>query len=254
MFVKLQENHSYRSPTHLLQRRPTFYRDFLNIRRMERIGVPTAEPVFYAERRDNDKLEAVLATAALEDYRELNSIFEDSSLGAPIRQAILHRIAETVWFMHCHRLQHNGLSGKHLMIKLGEGDAFDMRILDLEKMRRSWSWLRTAVCDLEKLILLTPTLTTGEHTELVRHYASYLTPAYGRKLVVMINERIAHRWPAKSAGVPAIRLSDSCATSKQKARQAPAIWHFHFPSFLKYSLRRRNIPQTTYRLPKDRTF
>ena len=89
MFVKLQENHNYRSPTHLLQRRPTFYRCFLNIRRLERIGVPTAELVFYAERRDGDKLQAVLVTAALNGYRELNSIFEDSSLSAAIRRAIL---------------------------------------------------------------------------------------------------------------------------------------------------------------------
>ena len=103
------------------------------------------------------------------------------------------------------------------MIKLEKDDAFDMRILDLEKMRQSWSWLRTAVCDLEKLIRLTPTLTTVEHIELVRHYARYLTPAYERKLALMINERITRRWPAKSVGVPAIRLSDSCDTSKQKS-------------------------------------
>jgi hypothetical protein len=245
MFVKLQENHNYRSPTHLLQWRPTFYRDFLNIRRMERIGVPTAEPVFYAERRDGDKLQAVLVTAALDGYRELNSIFEDPSFGAAIRRAILHRIAETVWLLHCHRLQHNGLSGRHVMIKLEKEDAFDMRILDLEKMRRSWSWLRTAVCDLEKLILLTPTLTKVEHTELVHHYARHLSPAHRAKLIEMINEWIARRWLAKGVGVPVIHLSDSCDTSKQKADLAPAIWHFHFPSFLKYSLRRYNIPQTT---------
>ena len=66
MFVKLQENHNYRSPSHLLQWRPTLYRELLNIRRMERIGVPTTEPVFYAERRDGDKLRAILATAALQ--------------------------------------------------------------------------------------------------------------------------------------------------------------------------------------------
>jgi Lipopolysaccharide kinase (Kdo/WaaP) family len=133
MFVKLQENHNYRSLPHMLRWRPTFCRDFSNIRRMERIGVPTVAPVFYAERRDRDKLQAVLATVALDGYRELNSIFEDSSLGTPIRQSILHRIADAVWLIHCHRLQHNGLSGKHIMIKLGEDDAFDICILDLEK-------------------------------------------------------------------------------------------------------------------------
>ncbi len=245
MFVKLQENHSYRSPTHWLQWRPTFYRCLLNIRRLERIGVPTAEPMFYAERRDRDKLQAVLVTAALDGFRELNSIFEDSSLSSMVRRAILHRIADVVWLLHCHRLQHNALSGKHLMIKLKNEDAFDMRILDLEKMRRSWSWLRTAVCDLGKLILLTPTLTKVEHTELVGHYSSHLSPGHKRKLIMTINEWIARRWPAKSVVIPAIHLNDSCDTPKQKTYQTPAIWHFIFPSFLRYSLRRHNIPRTT---------
>lgn len=240
MFVKLQENHNYRSLPHMLRWRPTFYRDFLNIRRMEGIGVPTAEPVFYAERRDGDKLQAVLATAALDGYRELNSIFEDSSLGAPIRQAILHRIADAVWLIHCHRFQHNGLSGKHVMIKLGEDDAIDMRILDLEKMRRSWSWLRTAVCDLEKFIRLTQTLTAAEHTELVHHYAKHLSPAHRTKLVAMINERIARRWPVKGKGAPVIHLNDSCDTPRQNGSLAPALWHFLFPSFFRFSLRRSN--------------
>jgi hypothetical protein len=233
MFVKLQENHNYRSPSHLLQWRPTFYRDFLNIRRMERIGVPTVEPVFYAERRDGGKLQAVLVTAALEGYRELNSIFEDSSLGAPTRQAILHRIADAVWLLHCHRLQHNGLSGKHVMIKLEKEDAFDMRILDLEKMRRSWSWSRTAVCDLEKFIRLSHTLTTAENAELVRHYARHLSPTHRTKLTVMINERIAHRWPVKGVGTPVIHLSDLGDLSKQHGGPTPAIWHFLFPPFFR---------------------
>ena len=240
MFVKLQENHNYRSPSHLLQWRPTLYRELLNIRRVERIGVPTTEPVFYAERRDGDKLRAILATAALQGYRELNSVFEDSSLGTPTRQAILHRIADAVWLLHCHRLQHNGLSGKHVMIKLEKEDAFDMRILDLEKMRRSWSWLRTAVCDLEKFIRLSYTLTTAEHAELVHHYARHLSPAHRAKLIEMINEWIARRWPVNGVGVPVAHLSDSCDTSKQNDGQTPAIWHFLFPSFLRFSLKRSN--------------
>ncbi len=241
MFVKLQENHNYRSLTHLLRSRPTFYRDFSNIRRMEGIGALTAEPVFYGERREGDKLQAVLATVALDGYRDLNFMFEDSSLGAPIRQSILHRIADAVWLIHCHRLQHNGLSGKHVMIKLGEGGTFDMRILDLEKMRRSWSWLRTAVCDLEKFIRLTPTLIPVEHAELVRHYASYLSSAHRRKLVVTINEHIARRWPVKGVGVPVIHLIDPRDTSKQKGGQAPAIWHFLSPPFFRFSLKRWNV-------------
>jgi hypothetical protein len=124
------------------------------------------------------------------------------------------------------------------MIKLGEDDVFEMRILDLEKMRRSWSWLRTAVCDLEKFIRLSYTLTTGEHAELVRHYAQYLSPAHRTKLVVMINERITARWPVKDGGVPVIHLSDSRDISKQNGGQKPAIWYFLFPPLFRFSLRR----------------
>jgi len=251
MFVKLQEGHNYRSLPHMLRWRPTFYRDFCNIRRMEEIGVSTVEPVFYAERRDGDKLQAVLATVALDGYRELDSIFEDSSLGASIRQSILHRIAETAWLIHCHRLQHNGLRGKHVMIKLGEGDTFDMRILDLEKMRRSWSWLRTAVCDLEKFIRLTPALTTVERTELVRHYARHLSPAHRTKLVVMINEHIVSRWPVKGAGVPVVHLIDSRDTSKKNGGEGPATWYFLSPPLFRFSLRRRNTSREIYHPTKD---
>jgi hypothetical protein len=110
-----------------------------------------------------------------------------------------------------------------------------MRILDLEKMRRSWSWRRTAVCDLEKFIRLTYTLTTAEHAELVHHYARHLNPSHRAKLIEMINEWIARRWPVKGVGVPVAHLSDSCDTSKQNGGRMPAIWHFLFPSFLRFS-------------------
>ena len=208
MFVKRQENHNYRSLRHMLRGRPTFFREFSKIRRMEQIGVATVEPVFYGERRDGDKLQAVLATVTLDGYRELNPVFKDSSLGAPVRRAILHRIADAVRLMHYHGLQHNRLSGKHVMVKLGEDDAFDIRILDLEQMRRSWSRVRTTVCDLEKFVRYTPTLTPAEHAELVRHYMRYLSPANRRKLVTLINQRIAREWRVKGGAVPIIHLND----------------------------------------------
>ncbi len=175
---------------------------------MEQIGVPTVEPVFYAERRDGDKLQAVLATVMLDGYRELNTVFEDLSLGGLVRQAILHCIADAIWLMHYHRLQHNSLSGKHVMVKVGEDDAVEIRILDLEKMKHSWRPLDTAVGDLEKFIRHSPTLTTGEHAEFVRHYTRHWSPAQRRKLVVMINQRMAGKCSTKGLVAPVIQLDD----------------------------------------------
>jgi len=238
MFVKLQENHNYRSPVHMLRWRPTLSRDFLNIRRLEGIGVPTVEPVFYAERRKDDKLQAVLATVSLDGYRDLNSIFEDSSVSSPIRHSILHCLADTVWLIHFHRLQHNSLSGKHVMIKLKENDMLDMRILDQEKMRKSWSWLRTAVCDLEKFIRFTPALTPVEHTELVHHYSRHLSPVRRTKLAMMINEHIARRWVVKGVKPPSIHLGDSDDTFEQQRGPLPPMWYFLYPPLFRFSLRR----------------
>ncbi len=208
MIVKRQENHNYRSVHYMLRERPTFFREFSNIRRMEQIGVPTAEPVFYGEHRDGDKLRAVLATVELEGYRDLNQVFEDSFLGASVRQAILHRIADAFELMHCHGLQNNSLSGKHVMVKLDEEDTFDIRLVDLEKMRRGWSRVRTVVCDLAKFIGLSPTLTRAEHAELMRHYARHLSSARRKKLVAMINQRITRKYITKGIVVPMIHLED----------------------------------------------
>jgi hypothetical protein len=208
MFVKRQENHNYRSLRHPYRGRPTFFRDFSNIRRMEQMGVPTVEPVFYGERQGGGKLQAVLATVTLEGYSELNSVFASSSLAAPVRQAILQRIVDAVRLMHRHHLQHNSLSGKHVMVKLGENDTFDLRILDLEKMKRSWRLLDTAVRELEKFIRHSPTLTPDEHAEFVRHYARDWSPAQRRNLGVMINQRMADKCSTKGLTAPVIHLSD----------------------------------------------
>ncbi|OGP64071.1 MAG: hypothetical protein A2170_07085 [Deltaproteobacteria bacterium RBG_13_53_10] len=170
--------------------------------------MPTVERVFYGERREGGKLQAVLATIALDGYAELNPLFADSSLAEPVRQAILHRIADAVQRMHRHRLLHNSLSGKHVMVKLWEDDTFDLRILDLEKMKLSWRPLDTAVRDLEKFIRHSPTLTPGEHAEFVRHYARHWSPAQRRKLVVMMNQRMASKCSTKGLVAPVIQLDE----------------------------------------------
>jgi hypothetical protein len=159
--------------------------------------------VFYGHRLKDGKLQAVLATVALDGYSELNPILEDQSVAAPVRQAILHGTADVVWSMHRHHLKHGSLTGKHVMVKLEEDDAFDLRIIDLEQMRRSWRPLDTSARDLEKFIRHTPTLTPDEHAQFVSHYAQYLSPELGRKLAEMINRRIVAKWPTSTLSVPA---------------------------------------------------
>jgi hypothetical protein len=206
IFVKRQENHNFRSLCHPFGR-PTFFRDLRNIRRMEEINVPTVEPVFYGERREGNKLQAVLATIALEGHSELNSLFRDPSLPLPVRQAILRRLADVVLLMHRHHLQHNSLAGNHVLVKLAEDGTFDLRILDLEKTRRNFMPVDCAVRDLEKFVRHTPTLTTDEHAEFLLQYARHYSHARRTKLVKQINQRLHRKCSKKGMAVPVIRLA-----------------------------------------------
>ena len=79
---------------------------------------------------EGDRSQAVLATIALEGYSDLNSLLQDPSITAPVRQAILQRLADVIQLVHRHRLQHNSLGGNHVLIKMEENDGFDLRILN----------------------------------------------------------------------------------------------------------------------------
>jgi hypothetical protein len=207
IFVKRQENHNYRSLRHPLHGRPTFFSELCNTLRLKQIGVPTVEPVFYGEHREGNKPQAVLATIALEGYSELNYMLKDTFLTVPIRQAILHRLADVVQLMHLHHLQHNSLGGNHVLVKLEKDDTFDLRILDLEKMRHNFRPMDTAVKDLEKFIRRTPRLTTDERTEFLLHYARHFSHTRRRQLVEKINQRLLFKCSRKGMVVPVICLA-----------------------------------------------
>jgi hypothetical protein len=204
IFVKRQENHNYRSLRHPFRGRPTFFSDLCNTLRMKQIGIPTVEPVFYGERWEGDKPQAVLATIALEGYDDLNSLLQNPSVTALVRQAILHRLADVVQLMHQHRLQHNSLGGNHVLVKLEKDDTFDLRILDLEKMRHSFRPMDTAVKDLEKFIRRTPRLTKDERAEFLLYYVRHFSLEQRRKLVEKINQRLFFKCSRKGMIVPQI--------------------------------------------------
>jgi hypothetical protein len=207
IFVKRQENHNYRSLRYPLQGKPTFFRDLCNIRRMEEINVPTVEPVFYGECREGNKLQAVLVTIALGGYSEINPLLQNPSLPSPVRQAILHRLADVVLLMHRHHLQHNSLAGNHVLVKLEEDGTFDLRILDLEKTRHNFMPIDTAMRDIEKFIRHTSILTNDERAEFLLHYTRYFSDAQRRKLVKKINQRLRRKCSRKGMAVPVINLA-----------------------------------------------
>ncbi|MVW77462.1 lipopolysaccharide kinase InaA family protein [Bordetella sp. 02P26C-1] len=70
-FVKRQVNHVYRD-LRFPSGRPTLLREWLNIHRCAKLGVPTAEPVFFDMRKGAAGWEAVLVTRELPGYISLD--------------------------------------------------------------------------------------------------------------------------------------------------------------------------------------
>jgi len=150
--IKRQENHTFRSLLHPLRGAPTLFREYNNICRLEKYGIPTLEPLYYGERRAGKNTRAVLVIRFLEEYRNLDEVLkeagENESSGL---NPIIDSVAEMVAQVHSNRFQHNCLYGKHIFVKTGKEASPDIRLIDLEKMHYGLSSFSIAVHDLSSL-------------------------------------------------------------------------------------------------------
>jgi hypothetical protein len=188
------------------------FKELCNTLDLKQIGAPTVQPVFYGEHRGSDRYQAVLATIALEGYSHLNSLLQDPSITAPVRQAILQRLADVIQLVHRHRLQHNSLGGNHVLIKMEENDGFDLRILNPENITHSYRHIDAAVKDLDKFIRCTPGVTMDELGDFLLHYTRYFSHGQRRKLVERINKCLLFKCSRKGMIIPETCLAAQCDT------------------------------------------
>lgn len=160
VFIKRQQNHNFRTLLHPVRGLPTVYREYRNIRRMKKHGVPCPDLVFYGHRIAGRQWQAILVTRSLEGYRPLEDslgAIEQDNLDA--RRALIASVAQTLSQMHRHYLRHSCLHAKHIFVRAehaggsnGEGTCrFDAAVIDLEKMRVFFPVSRLAIHDLDQL-------------------------------------------------------------------------------------------------------
>jgi hypothetical protein len=130
VFIKRQEKHLARSWRHCLGGIPTFQREYVNICRLQTLGIPTLEPVFF-ERQGK---KAILVTKALDDFLSLDKLHRDA-FSLEQRKSLLTAIATVTRDMHQSRLQHNCFYPKHIFVSQ-TAQGWDVKLIDLEKLRR----------------------------------------------------------------------------------------------------------------------
>ncbi len=156
VFVKRQENHTRRTLRHPLRGEPTITSEIRNILALQEAGVPALEPVYFAERVVDGNRRAILVTRELRGFRPLDLVmqgWQQNGWSDHIleRRELLLAAARVIRRMHSHRLVHNALHPKHLFVRLHEGAPPEVRLIDLEKMRRAITPARAARRDLDSL-------------------------------------------------------------------------------------------------------
>lgn len=130
----------------------TAAREFRNIRRYQRLGVPALDAVFYGERKVAGEQRAILLTRALDSWVPLLELLPAWAQRPRDEQLrIVAACADLIGRLHATSLKHGCLYTKHLFLREQSGE-WQGRLIDLEKTRRLWLGWRDRTRDLETFL------------------------------------------------------------------------------------------------------
>lgn len=133
-YLKRQSNYLIRNLRRPLGE-PTAGREFHNIGQYAERGIPALEAAYYAQRRVDGQLQAILLTRALEGYQPLDYwLARWDQLGYRLQRDLLMAAAALVAQLHGRGVVHNCLYPKHLFLRPMD-DGVGARFIDLEKSR-----------------------------------------------------------------------------------------------------------------------
>lgn len=172
-FLKRQSNYFTRTFLHPLGE-PTVAREFRNIRRYAKFGVPSLEAVFYGQRRTGGECRALLLTRALDGWQPLQNLLTAwDQREAGERRAIIQACSVLIGKLHAAGLRHGCLYPKHLFLRSQPG-SWDACLIDLEKTRSLWLTWRGRVKDLETFLRTVRIWTADEEQAFLVGYLGVL--------------------------------------------------------------------------------
>lgn len=177
-YLKRQSNYLSRSLRHPFGE-PTFAAEFRNIRRYQHKQVPTLSPVFFAQRRVQGAVRAVLMTRALDGWQDLNCLLGQwMSLGLVRQRGILSACGRLARQLHTAHEAHGCFYPKHIFLRESLA-GYEACLIDLEKTRVLLG-RRDRVRDLEALIRR---VGFWSEDELRWLFASYLDEGTGSRSI-----------------------------------------------------------------------
>ncbi len=173
VFIKRQQDHITRTLAHPLAGVLTFRREFRNLERLHACGVPTLDVLYFAERRVDGKRQSILITRELSGYQSLEDYIQNwQQTGWPDKRvwhSFIARLAGVARLMHQNRIQHNCFFPKHIFLSDIDAQA-DIRLIDLEKAKHTFSVEQASLRDLDTLNRRTPGVTSTERLRFLLAY------------------------------------------------------------------------------------
>ena len=157
IYIKRQTGHIYRSWLHPFGR-PTVLRERDALEGLRQLNVNVPKMIFCgAERDENNEWRALLVTAALDGFEEIENWYAAGGrerYGEALHEQMLHELAVNLARMHRGRWQHSCIYIKHVFVRVvGEGSEAraEVALLDLEKCRRRLTPYAAAQHDMKQL-------------------------------------------------------------------------------------------------------
>ena len=168
-YLKRQSNYL----TYTLHRplgEPSFSREFRNIRRYQKLGIPAMQAAFYGQRRVDGDRQAILMTRALDGWTDLYALLQQwHELSVSTRTAILRACGKLAHTLHSAGQIHGCFYPKHIFLQSG-GTAYQAQLIDLEKTRPAIFGKRDLIRDLEPLLRRAHMWTDDERREMLGAY------------------------------------------------------------------------------------
>ena len=168
-YLKRQSNYLTRT-LHAPFGEPSFAREFRNISRYRKLGIPALQAVFFGERKVGGEVRAILLTRALDGWSDLDSLLQRwAQLDRAQQSAILRACGLLAQRLHGVRQVHGCFYPKHIFLR-AVGDEYQAQLIDLEKTRPLLFGLRDRIKDLEPLQRRAPQWTEAQLRELLAAY------------------------------------------------------------------------------------
>lgn len=142
VFLKRQENHTYRSPATKFLSRPTLRREFENLLALKNEGFRVTDPVYFETRRVGRDIRAVMITRELELFEPLSTIVYRGVAGEDVgalKKEMLPLVARLARRLHDCGWSHGAFYPKHLFVRLDSPATeagVELAMVDLEKARK----------------------------------------------------------------------------------------------------------------------